>query len=108
MVITHYGWRNKYLSIYPNAIGIRKVDGPDVSVVPWFNIFFFIFLVVAWAFLRAAWRQFRERKIDPALETATEKWDVVDGHADAAADKARGVFGRIIAWFGTWRGKPRG
>ncbi len=107
VVITHYGWRNKFFSIYPNAIGVRKVDGPDVTVIPWFNIFFFIFLIIAYLFLRAAWRQFRERSIDPALDVAAEKWDVVDGHADAAADKARGVWGRFRAWLGTWRGKPR-
>ena len=62
-VLTHYGWRNKYLSIYPNAIGVRPVDSPDVTVIPWFNIFFFIFVLVSWAFLRAMWRQFRQRTI---------------------------------------------
>ena len=98
VVITHYGWRFKYLTIYPNAIGIRPVSGPDVTIIPWFNIFFFIFLIVAWAFLRAAWRQFRERTIDPALADASERYDSV---SDEVAERR----GRIRRWLDTWRSK---
>ncbi len=100
VVITHYGWRNRFFTIYPNAVAIKPVSGPDVTIIPWFNIFFFIFLGVAWLFVRAMWRQFRERSIDPALESAGEKWEQVD----ARAEEARGRFAR---WLATWRGKPR-
>lgn len=106
-VITHYGWRNKFFSIYPNAVGIRKIDGPDVQIIPWFNIFFFTFLVVAYFFIRAMWRQFRERSVDPMLADAGEAWDKVDDHMDTASDKARGVFGRFGAWLATWRAKKK-
>ncbi len=41
-VVTHYGWRNIYFSTFPNAIAIKPVAGPDVTIIPWFNIFFFI------------------------------------------------------------------
>lgn len=95
-VITHYGWRNKYLSIYPNAIGIRAVDGPDVRIIPWFNIFFFIFLAAGYLFLRAMWRQFRERTIDPALQDVS---DSLDAASDAVAKKR----GRLRRWLDTWR-----
>lgn len=37
-VVTHYGWRNEYLSAFPNAIAIRPVSGPNVTIIPWFNI----------------------------------------------------------------------
>jgi len=95
-VMTHYGWRNKYLSIYPNAIGIRPVDGPDVRIIPWFNIFFFIFLLVGFLFLRAIWRQFRERTVDPAMQDISENLDAV---GDAVAEKR----GRFRRWLDTWR-----
>ena len=101
VVLTHYGWRNRFFTIYPNAVGIKPVSGPDVTIIPWFNIFFFIFLGVALLFIRAMWRQFRERSIDPALESAGEKWEQVD----ESASKARG---RFTSWLGTWRGKPKG
>ena len=97
-VITHYGWRNELISAFPNAVAIRPVTGPDVTIIPWFNIMFFIVLAVIIGFVRALWRQFRERSIDPALEDAGEAWDAVD----ARADKARGRFWR---WLGSWRKK---
>ena len=101
VVITHYGWRNRFFTIYPNAIAIRPVEGPDVRVIPWFNIFFFGFLIVAALFIRAMWRQFRERSIDPALSEAGEAWERVD----ARAGEAKGRFSR---WLNTWRSKPKG
>ena len=29
MVIRHYGWRNEFLSIYPNALSLRVASGPE-------------------------------------------------------------------------------
>ncbi|MEX0280443.1 MAG: DUF1523 family protein [Arenibacterium sp.] len=97
-VLTHYGWRNRYMSIYPNAIGIRPVDGPNVTVIPWFNIFFFVFLIVAYVFLRAAWRQFRERTIDPTMQDVGDRLETVGSQID----EKRGRFRR---WLDTWRAK---
>ncbi|WP_238365612.1 DUF1523 family protein [Mesobacterium pallidum] len=98
VVITHYGWRNRLFTIYPNAIGVRPIDGPDVTIIPWFNIGFFIFLAAAIAFLRAAWLQFRERTMDPMLERASDRMDEVE----AGVAERRGRFSR---WLGTWRAK---
>lgn len=100
VVMTHYGWRNRLLTIYPNAIAIRPVDGPNVTIIPWVNITFFVFLIVAYLFIRSAWRQFRERSIDPVLEDMEEAGDV-------ARDRATGVWGRFTGWLGTWRSKRR-
>jgi hypothetical protein len=100
VVITHYGWRNRFLTIYPNAIGIRPVSGPDVTVIPWFNIFFFIFLAAVYVFARAMWRQFRERSIDPMLESAEDAFDKVE-------DSAERTRGRIGRWLNSWRGPKR-
>ncbi|MCV2871842.1 DUF1523 family protein [Defluviimonas sp. WL0050] len=105
--VTHYGWRIVYFSAFPNAISIKPVDGPDATIIPWFNIFFFVFLAVILLVLRRMWLQFRERSIDPVLEDMGEAWDGVEDRADAAAGRARGVWGRFRAWLGTWKGKPR-
>lgn len=91
-VITHYGWRMSWASIYPNAVALRTVSGPDVTIVPWFNIFFFIFLMIALLFIRAMWRQFRERTVDPLLNSAEHHLDEVQ--ADVAERR-----GRISRWF---------
>lgn len=100
VAITHYGWRLPILSIFPNAVSLRTVSGPDATIIPWFNIFFFIFLMVAVLFIRAAWRQFRERSVDPLLDAAGHQMDEVQ--ADVAARK-----GRFSRWLGTWRDKGK-
>lgn len=97
-VITHYGWRLEMLSAFPNAMAIKPVASPDVTIIPWFNIFFFAFLIAAILFVRAMWLQFRERTIDPALEDTRDAWEKVDAYAD----EKRGRFRR---WIDSWRSK---
>lgn len=104
-VVTHYGWRNELISIFPNAVGIRLADGPDERIIPWFNIFFFVAMLLLAILLRKMWLQFRERMIDPALADAGEAWDSVEARAETAKKEARGFFGRIGAWINTWRAK---
>lgn len=99
-VMTHYGWRNEYFSAFPNAIAIRPVDSPNVTIIPWFNIFFFIFLMAAILFVRAMWRQFRERSIDPLLDAAGDQYDEVQ--AEVAERR-----GRVSRWLDTWRSKDK-
>lgn len=97
-VVTHYGWRNEYLSAFPNAIAIRPVSGPDATIIPWFNIVFFAVLLIVILFLRAMWMQFRERAIDPLADRVGDQMDHVN--ADLAERK-----GRISRWLDTWRKK---
>ena len=90
-VITHYGWRNQLWTVFPNAVAIRQVDSPDAMVIPWFNIFFFGFILFAIGMIRAMWLQFRERTIDPA-------WD--DVHESVTHQR-----GRLTRWLDSWRSK---
>jgi hypothetical protein len=106
VAVTHYGWRFPFMSIYPNAVSMTPVAGPDVRIIPWVNIIVLTTLLFLFIMLRRMWAQFRERSIDPALAEAGEAWDAVDARADAARAKASGFFGRIGAWFATWRAKP--
>lgn len=98
--VTHYGWRNEFISIFPNAVGIKPVAGPDVRIIPWVNIILLlVFAGVLFLFWRM-WAQFRERTIDPTLESIGDAFDEVD-------ERAEGIWGRFKAWLATWRGKPR-
>lgn len=94
VVVTHYGWRNRFLSIYPNAVGLRPIDSPDVRVIPWFNIFFFIFAGIAALFVRAAWMQFRERTLDPLFERAGDRMDEVNAGVAERRSRLKRLFGR--------------
>lgn len=69
VAIKHYGWRNEFLSIFPNAISIRAVAGPDVSKgIPFLNIIFLtLFAAIVYA-IWVRWRRFRKARIDPSLE----------------------------------------
>lgn len=98
VLITHYGWRNRFLTIYPNAIAVKKIDGPDHYSIPWFNIVFFVGLMALLMFIRAMWRQLRERTIDPALEDGRDAWEKVDDYADGQRSKAR-------SWWKSWTGR---
>ncbi|MGX9856508.1 DUF1523 family protein [Limimaricola variabilis] len=50
VAMRYYGWRIPLLSVYPNALSVRPVDGPDVRLIPWFNIVVLTLLVaVIWA-----------------------------------------------------------
>lgn len=105
--VTHYGWRLPIFSIFPNAVAVNPVAGPDVSITPWVNIVVLTLLAFGLFMLRRMWMQFRERAIDPVVASAGDAWDDVDATADAARAKASGVFGRFKAWLGTWSGKGR-
>ncbi|MBU2865960.1 DUF1523 family protein [Pacificibacter marinus] len=97
--ITHYGWRNEVLSIFPNAIAIKPVAGPDAKIVPWVNIIILVFLAIVILLIWRMWVQFRERTIDPLVEDAGEAWDAVDDKADAFKDSARDKARGIKGWF---------
>ncbi|MFO1138784.1 MAG: DUF1523 family protein [Paracoccus sp. (in: a-proteobacteria)] len=96
--VTSYGWRISWLSIYPNAISMRPVAGPDVKPFNWPAQ---IILAVLGAILFLIWRmwnQFRERTIDPAVRSADEALDRLDAGATQAQGRVRrwwsGVTGR--------------
>lgn len=91
-LLKHYGWRNVYWSIFPNAISLKRVEGPDAPKgLPWLNIFILtITFAVAYA-IWVRWRRFRRARIDPKLE--------------AIEDDLTERSGRFRNWLGTWRRK---
>ncbi|GKY88206.1 DUF1523 family protein [Sinisalibacter aestuarii] len=97
-VLTHYGWRLELFSAFPNAVAIKPIASPDMTIIPWFNIIFFIIIIALILFLRAMWMQFRERTIDPALEDTRDAWEKVD----AGLDEKRG---RLSRWWRSWTGR---
>ncbi len=35
VAVRHYGWRSQLFSIFPNAVAVTPVAGPDVNIFPW-------------------------------------------------------------------------
>ncbi len=102
-VITYYGWRFPFLSIYPNAVSIRAATSVDEQIIPYVPIVVLVFLAFLVFMIRRMWLQFWERTVEPAAADVGEAWDEVEAKAEAAKSGAKGVFGRIGAWFATWR-----
>lgn len=98
VAIKHYGWRNEFMSIFPNAVSVRVVDGPDVRIIPWLNILILVvFAAVFWA-IWVRWRRFRAARIDPMIE------DIEDSF-DAASDNLAEKRGRLSRWLNSWKSK---
>jgi hypothetical protein len=100
VAITHYGWRNEFFTIFPNAIGLKEVAGPDVRIIPWASITILIALALLVVLFVRMFMQFRERMIDPMVDRVGDSLGAVD-------DTAREAKGRFWAWIDTWKGKPR-
>ena len=95
VAITHYGWRNEFLSIFPNATGVRPVDSPDAQLIPWVNIVILTGLLIVVLLIWRAWRRFRARAIDPLIEDAEDAWDAAEANVDEARGRARRWFDRL-------------
>ncbi len=62
VVVTHYGWRNEALTIFPNALTLKAVADPDVTLIPWASIVVFVLLAVALLLAVRTWRRLTQRR----------------------------------------------
>ncbi|MBF9035353.1 DUF1523 family protein [Rhodobacterales bacterium HKCCE2091] len=75
VVVTHYGWRSNFLSIYPNAVGLRAIDSPsDVSWIPWLNIGILLAMAAFVFFIWRIWERFEDRVLEPASDRMAVRW----------------------------------
>ena len=65
VVLRHYGWRNEFLSIFPNAVSVREVEDPNQTLIPWFNFAILTVLFVVLATIWRLWANFWDRRIAP-------------------------------------------
>ncbi len=108
VAVTHYGWRITIFSIYPNAVKIHRVDGPDTKLIPWFNIIFFIVLGLLIFWIVRTLRRFKARRLDPIGEKIgselEEAADAVGSKTHAAkrelTETGIGIRNRIRRWMG--------
>ncbi|MBW4709471.1 DUF1523 family protein [Roseobacter sp. YSTF-M11] len=99
VAIRHYGWRNEFFSIFPNAISVWPVAGPDASKpLPWLNTLILAFFAAIVYAIWVRWRRFRQKRIDPKLEEIQDSWEAAE---DNMAEKRS----RLRKW---WAAKRRG
>lgn len=108
-VVRHYGWRNEFWSIYPNAISVRPVDGPNPTIIPWINIIILTLLAIVVLSIYFRIRRFRKNRVKPVMDdidarldavgdSAAEVWDDVEESATKVKDETQSWFKR---WFGS-------
>lgn len=108
VAVTHYGWRIPLISLYPNTIKMKQVSGPNVTMIPWFNIAFLT--VVAFIALSIFFRirKFKRNRIDPVLDDVADNIDAAGENAaeawDTVEEKAAGVSTGFQAFFKRWFG----
>lgn len=99
--IKHYGWRNEFMSIFPNAVGVQAVEGPNAKAgIPWLNILILVIFFAVVLGVWRLWRRFRARRIDPMVDDIQGGWDAA---GDAVADHR----GRIRRWLDSWKSKDK-
>lgn len=99
VAVTHYGWRIRLFTIFPNATKIRPVSGPDVRLIPWFNI---VFLALVFGFLFWVWtriRRFKKKRIDPVTDKIEAQVDAVADSVGEDLSETRGAVKRLFRKF---------
>ncbi len=90
VAVKHYGWRNEFISIYPNAISVKPVDGPDTRIIPWIAITVWVLFGCLALAIWSRWRKFRANRVDPLLDGVEQGWDDTSSKASK--------------WWNSWRG----
>lgn len=76
VAVRHYGWRIPLWSIYPNAVSVKRVDGPDTKLIPIFNIVFLSVLALILFSIFRWVRGLKQKHVDPIgdkIEAAADK-----------------------------------
>ena len=109
VAVTHYGWRIRLFSIFPNATKIKQVAGPDTLLIPWFNIFFLFVLAIIFITIWRIIRKFKKKRIDPVTDKIEKEIEeagaAVKGTADSIGkelgDTQSGFRKFMRRWFGS-------
>ena len=109
VAVTHYGWRIRLFSIFPNATKIKQVAGPDTLLIPWFNIAFLFFVGIILLTIWRIIRKFKKKRIDPVTDKIEKEIEeassAVKGTADSIGkelgDTQSGFRKFMRRWFGS-------
>ena len=97
-LMRHYGWRNELLSIYPNAVSLRPIAGPEAGKpIPWLTYIILLVLAAIWYALWVRWRRFRQARLDPVVADWRDS-------VEAAGDDLNRRRGRLQRWWSDRRG----
>jgi len=77
VAVSHYGWRIRLFSIFPNAYKIKPVSGPKTLLIPWFNIFFLSILALGAFCIWRITRRWSQKNIAPHTDKIRDELEDV-------------------------------
>ena len=99
VAVTHYGWRIRLFSIFPNATKIKQVAGPDTLLIPWFNIAFLFFVGIILLTIWRIIRKFKKKRIDPVTDKIEKEIEEASSAVKGTADSIGKVLGDTQSGF---------
>ncbi|MBM9594859.1 DUF1523 family protein [Roseitranquillus sediminis] len=79
VAVRHYGWRSEWFSIFPNAVHVEPVEGPEVSIFPWRAVIAVVALLVLVLLVAVLLRLTKIAVLDPIAERARIRWNRMRG-----------------------------
>jgi hypothetical protein len=65
VAVRHYGWRSDLFSIFPNAVAINPVAGPDASIFPWRMVISIVVMLLVILTVAVLFRLFKIAVLEP-------------------------------------------
>ena len=104
VVVSYYGVRSLFLSIYPNVLQIKPAEGPEERLVPWTRIIFFtlLFAGAVWVWFMLSRRKSRSRDTrdddlsDADIRDDEVRDDVVSSPPVRPQGNEQTLFGRFL------------
>ncbi|WP_428648748.1 DUF1523 family protein [Roseibium sp.] len=103
VAVTHYGWRIKLFTIFPNVISIERVSGPNVFLIPWFDILFFLVLGLLGYLIFRTIRALKRKHVDPIVEGIDDFVDDVGENVEQATSEAQRRATEATGGFRRWK-----
>ncbi|MEM9716476.1 MAG: DUF1523 family protein [Pseudomonadota bacterium] len=100
VMVKHYGWRSRLISIHPNAVKIKAVDSPLksdlplVNRVPFFNIGMLSLAGFIGLGIYRLWQRFRSNRVDPVMDVLDEAWEDATRPNVPFGERVKSVFRR--------------
>ncbi len=97
--VEYYGWRSNIFSVFPNAVRLTAVEGPNDRAFPWLNVIVFGSLAIVvggiWLWARRFWR----KRVDPVVADVSGVFETAREKTEPQRAEFRGGFQRMREWW---------
>lgn len=99
ILVRYYGWRSNLFTVFPNVLSVSPATGPDMRVIPWFNMAVLAGLGALVLAGRIVVRRFWRNRVDPMVARVSEGFEDAGDAGDAAKERFRGKRQKFREWW---------